>query len=263
MELQGYVRDADNKPDGAGNDWKPISVDGIETSEVRRYTIQVGDKLDETEPPIFGVHLSVGENTPGGVKVGSPIPVYNADADKLVYELTGKGSKDFALATSTNPHVAQVVVAAGASLDYEAKASYDLTLTVTDELDHEHNEDLSVDDILLVKIDLQDQEPGMLLRADRPVVLDVGETVNLFARYEPTPEQRGQQFFYQWVEQFQTLQHGVKWHPVNPGGGPTWSVSQSSETTRTYRVSAVWDHDDDPATPAKFVNSNEMEIFWD
>ena len=219
VELQGYVRR--DKPDGAGDDWKAISVDGIETSEVRNYVIQMGDPLDETEPPIFGVNLSVGENTPGGVKVGVPIPVYNADADTLEYTLTGEGSKNFALDTSTDPHVAQVVAADGASLDYETKKSYDLTLSVTDNKDHEDNDDPSVDDILLVRIDLEDQAPGMVLSVDGTVLLDVGETVNLIARYEPTPELRGQKFFYQWAEQIQTLQDGIKWHPVNPEGGPT------------------------------------------
>ena len=131
VHLLGDVRA--NKPADAGEDWKPISGNVTETSEVYRYTFQVGDTLVETEPPIFGVNREVEENSPGGVEVGEPIPVYNADADTLYYELTGDGHGNFeTVVASTDPHAVQIVVADGANLDYETKPSYDLNLSVTD-----------------------------------------------------------------------------------------------------------------------------------
>ena len=162
VHLEGYVRKINpHKPiDPEYADWKRISGNDIETSEVKRYTIQVGEALDEIEPPIFGVNFSVGENSPGGVKVGDPILVYNADADVLEYELTGDGSENFeTTVASTDPHAVQVTVSDGASLDYETRPSYQLTLSVTDNLDHESNPNPYTDDILIVRIDLEDQAP--------------------------------------------------------------------------------------------------------
>ena len=256
VHLLGDVK----KPLARRDDWKPISSNETETSEVYRYTIQVGTKLDETEPPIFGVNLKVDENSLGGVKVGDPIQVYNAEADVLYFDLTGPGHSNFDLAkaTSSEPFTAQVVVADGAKLDYETKPSYELNLSVTDKVDHEHNFNPYPDDVLIVKIDLRDQTPGMFLSVDQ-VTPSVGETVNFFARYEPTPERRGQGFAYTWEEKYDdgsSLWHAYQFE-ANP---PTWSVSQSRATTKTYRVSAVWlDYDTSRETS---VNSNEITITW-
>ena len=217
-----------------------ISSNDTETSEVYRYTIQVGSELDEIEPPIFGVNLMVDENTPGGVKVGDPIPVYNAEADVLYYELTGPGHSDFDLVTSTDPHTVQVVVADGANLDYETRSSYALNLTVTDKVDHESNFNPYADDVLIVRIDVKNQEPGLAIQADR-TSLKAGETANFIARYEPTPERQGQTFTYVWGEGFHAANREL-WHVLSgpPGSGPTWSISKSSATTKTYRAAVEW-----------------------
>ena len=263
VELQGHVRKTNPHrsidPEYDEN-WKPISNNDFETTAAK-YTFQVGDTLEETEPPIFGVNLSVAENSPAGVNVGNPIPVYNADADVLYYELSGEEHEHFNAVAGTDPHTVQIVVKEGASLDYETRPSYDLSLTVTDKLDHEGNrqreDKVEVDDTLLVRIALEDQAPGLHLQADRGV-LDVGETVNLVARFEPTPQQRGQTFTYQWAEQIQTG-NGVRWHVISSApDAPTWSVSQSSATMKTYRAAVVLGDD----SPPTFVNSNEVEIFW-
>ena len=163
VHLEGFVRKV--KPDGAGQDWEPISENLDETSEVRQYTIQVGDKLEETEPPIFGVSPSVAENTPAGVSVGGPIAVHNADAEVLHYKLVGVGDENFRTEKTTDPHTVQILVADGASLDFETTPSYEFKLTVTDKLDHEGNPqkegEVEIDDILIVKIALEDQAPGV------------------------------------------------------------------------------------------------------
>ena len=259
VELQGHVRNADNKLSGAGENWRPISGNVTETA-IATYTIQVGNPLPETEPPIFGVNREVDENSPGGTKVGGPIPVYNADADKLVYKLTGEGSKHFDAGTSTKPHTAQIVVADGARLDYETKPSYDLVLSVTDNLDHEGNKSPKVDDILIVKIDLKDKAPGMVLRADR-TKLKAGETVNFAAHYEPAAGQSDHTHRYQWSVQIAEGDPPL-WDVLYTSDAsdhdPTWSVSQQSATTKTYRVSVV---SGDVMNP-KFVESNPITITW-
>ena len=259
VELLGYVRKAENRPDGASKDWKPISANDTETA-LAKYTFHVGPSLAENEPPIFGVNLSVAENSPGGTKVGGPVPVYNADADTLYYGLVGEGKENFKTVAGTDPHTVQIVVADGASLDYETRPSYQLSLTVTDRLNHEGDEDspgVVIDDTLIVKIDLKDQKPGLNLQVDK-INPTVGETVNLVARFEPTTGQRGQTPAYQWAE---LVNEGGanKWHAFSPPhNAPTWSVSQDSSASKYYRVAVVLVDN----TPATRVLSNEVQIFW-
>ena len=166
VHIQGFVRNALNPPPGAGSDWKPISDNKTETSEIKQYTIQVGDKLVEMEPPLFGVNPSVKENSPAGTRIGDPIPVYESEAETLEYHLSGTGSDAFTLIpTTSKPHAVQIAVADGAYLDYETKESYSLILEVTDNVDHENNEDATVDDTLAVNIDIEDIPVGVTLHA--------------------------------------------------------------------------------------------------
>ena len=266
VEFQGHVRQSNphssSHPDYDAN-WKPISSNVTET-RTAKYTFHVGPKLAETEPPIFGVNLSVAENSPGGVKVGGPIPVYNADAEVLYYDLDGDGKENFKTVAGTNPHTVQIVVAEGASLDFETRPSYDLQLTVTDKLNHEGDEDSPepvIDDTLIVRISLEDQAPGLKIRADR-TSLPVGEKVNFVARYEPTKQQLGREFGYQWEKAI----GGNRWHVFDLGtapSAPTWSVAQSSAGAVTYRATVVLLNDDTPDQLPTFVNSDGIEVTWE
>ncbi len=266
VEFQGYVR-RDNpysQVDPEYANWKPISSNVTET-RTAKYTFHVGPKLKETEPPIFGVNLSVAENSPGGVKVGGPVPVYNADAEVLYYDLDGEGEENFeTVVASTDPHAVQIVVAEGASLDFETRPSYDLQLTVTDKLNHEGDEDSPepvIDDTLIVRISLEDQEPGVDLQVDQAYPA-VGERVNFIARYEPTTEQRGQTFSYQWEKAI----GGNRWHVFDLGtapSAPTWSVAQSSAGAETYRATVVLPNDDTSSQLPTFVNSEDIRVTWE
>ena len=252
----------DVKKPGDSDDWNAISSNETETSEVYRYTIQVGTPLDEIEPPIFGVNLEVEENSPGGVEVGDPIPVYNAEADVLYYDLTGPGHSNFDLAkaTSTEPHTVQIVVADGASLDYETKRSYDLHLSVTDKVDHEDNFNPYADDVLIVRIDLKDQAQGLRIEADRRFAR-VGETVNFTAWYEPSPSREGQTPYFVWGEAFDPNNRNL-WHVRGHGfGRSTWSVSEGSATTKTYEAAVQWTND--ITLQQLFVESNDITITWE
>ena len=253
----------DVKKPGANDGWKAISANETETSEVYQYTIQVGTELDEIEPPIFGVNLSVDENSQGGVKVGDPIPIYNAEADVLYYDLTGAGHSNFDLVASTEePFTVQVVVADGATLDYEneQRRSYDLSLSVTDRVDHEDNFNSYPDDVMIVRIDLKDMPPGLKIQADR-TSLRAGETVNFTSWYEPTLDRVGQTPAYEWAEKLSDDTWDVL---SDEDAGPTWSVSipsGSSVTTKTYRARVKLTNGD--SIYPTFVNSaNEITITW-
>ncbi len=161
VELVGHVRQYED-PKEAPDGWEAISPNVTETSEVKRYVIQVGD-FEEEEPPLFGLNLSVPENSPAGTVVSPPLPILEAEADKLYYALSGDGYKDFALETATNPHTVQIVVAEGADLDYETTPEYELRLNVTDKLDHQSNPDPTIDDVLGIIIALEDDLGSAIL----------------------------------------------------------------------------------------------------
>lgn len=165
VHLFGYVRQADNSPAGAGDDWEPISGNLTETGEVKRYVIQVGSELNEVEPPLFGVNYSIPENSPASTPLGAPIPIFRTELDDLSYQLSGEGSDDFAVVSTANPNTVQVVVADGAQLDFETRAKYELILEVTDNLDHESNPDDTTDDTLALEIALEDVPPSAVIEA--------------------------------------------------------------------------------------------------
>jgi len=179
VQLQGWVRQ--KRPAGAGKDWLPISTKKTETSEVKRYVIQVGDALAEVEPPRFGVSRSVAENSAAGTDVGDPVLVFS-EASDLEYSLSGDGHENFAVAATTDqdPYSVQIQVAEGASLDYETESTYDLILEVSNKIDHESNPDPAIDHTLAVRITLEDVPTGAVIQADNlnPVA---GDTVTFTA----------------------------------------------------------------------------------
>ena len=162
VHLQGFVRKTNplnEDEDGYDANWKLISSKNDETSKVRTYVFQVGDPLDETEPPMFGVSRRVHEEADAGSHVGEPVQVFNADVPgaELKCTLDGDGKEKFQADTRTHPNACQVVVASGANLDYETKSSYDLVLNVSDGKDHEGNKDDKIDHSIAVEIDVVQQ----------------------------------------------------------------------------------------------------------
>ena len=165
VHLLGYVRRT--APSGADADWEPISGNQTiaETSEVKRYVIQVGSRLDEVEPPKFGVTRSIPENSAAGTEVGDTIQLFGAEVDSISYTLSGDGADQFAIGSTSDRNAAQIVVAENADLDFETKNTYDLVLNVTDNIDHESNPDSSTDHTLAVRIELEDEAPSVTLSA--------------------------------------------------------------------------------------------------
>ena len=116
------VHDSKNEAGGSDN-----TVD--DTIDV---TINVTDAND---PPAFPSSETrtrlVDENTPPGDAVGLPVSAEDEDEDtegNLAYSLGGTGSASFGIDSSTG----QITVGTGTRLDYETKASYEVTVTATD-----------------------------------------------------------------------------------------------------------------------------------
>ena len=82
---------------------------------------------DSEGNPITEAVRSVVENTAAGENVGAPVTAMDVDNDTLTYSLGGTDMASF-----TVDNMGQIMVGAGTMLDYEAKASYEVTATATD-----------------------------------------------------------------------------------------------------------------------------------
>ena len=154
VQLKGHVRQS-NPHDPTHKDydanWRPISRDRVVTSEVERYTFQIGS-LTLNHEPSFAVMRSVAERSAIGTPVGDPIKVYQGDGDALTFTLTGPGHSLFSVEYSNGN--AQIKVAG--DLDHETRSQYWLTLGVGDNKNHEGHPDTEVDNRISVMINVTD-----------------------------------------------------------------------------------------------------------
>ena len=88
-----------------------------------------GSGTSPNGPPKGGsVARSIAENSPSGTDVGEPVTATDPDDDNLTYRLLGAGASSFAIDRNTG----QLRVGTATDLDYEAKDSYTVEVTVTD-----------------------------------------------------------------------------------------------------------------------------------
>ena len=107
-----------------------ITVSDTELTDTIDVTINVMD-VDENRAPVFtdgsATTRAVAENTDAGQDIGSAIAATDADTDDtLTYTLGGADAASFSI-NGTNGQLQTK-----AALDYETKASYTVTLTVSD-----------------------------------------------------------------------------------------------------------------------------------
>ncbi len=106
------------------------------------------------------------ENSTAGENVGNPVTATDGDDDDaLTYALTG--SDDFTVNNS-----GQIMVATGATLDYETTPSYSVTITVYDGKNAAGEADNGVDDSIEVAISVAnvDEVGTVALNAETPQV---------------------------------------------------------------------------------------------
>ena len=100
--------------------------DGTDTITV---TITITD-VDENRAPVFSdgstTTRSVYENTPSGRNIGSAVSATDADNDTLRYSLSGTDVSSFSIVSTSGQ------LRTSAALNYEAKRSYSVTITVSD-----------------------------------------------------------------------------------------------------------------------------------
>ena len=152
------ARDADNNTLAyllSGDDASAFSIDpdtgqlqtsaplDYETKESYSVTVTVSDggltdsisvtitvtNVDENSAPVFAnssTTRSVAENTVSGEDIGSPVSATDADRDTLEYSLGGTDAASFSIDSSSGQ------LQASATLDYEMKDSYSVTVSVSD-----------------------------------------------------------------------------------------------------------------------------------
>ena len=93
-------------------------------------TVEVKDLNDTNNAPIFtegdSTTRAIAENTGSGVDIGNSVSATDADKDTLTYSLSGTNASSFSIESTTGQ------LRTMASLDYETKTSYTVTITVSD-----------------------------------------------------------------------------------------------------------------------------------
>ncbi len=123
--------------------------------------------------PSFGegatADRSVEEDTGEGGNVGDPVTATDNDNDSLTYTLSSTGTDHNSFSVDNN---GQITVATGASLDYEDKSSYTVTVSVHDGKNADGEDDTSVDATIEVTINVTNvDEPEIVtFSSDRPQV---------------------------------------------------------------------------------------------
>ena len=133
-----------------------------------------------TGAPTFSARVvsrSVDENSVAGVAVGDPVTATDPDGDTLTYLLAGTDSGSFTINTGSG----QLLVAPGANLDFETKPLYLVTVSVTDNKDSTGNANTSVDDIVVVTINIGDvDEAPAVLQTEPDDSLHFGQRYYIF-----------------------------------------------------------------------------------
>ena len=127
------------------SDWTDASYTGTGTSTTltgltsgKQYEVQVRAVNAESDgawsdsgasiTESTAVTRSIAENSPAGANVGSPVTATsNPNNYTLTHALSGTDAARFEISSSTG----QITVKSGTSLNYEAKTSYSVTVTVT------------------------------------------------------------------------------------------------------------------------------------
>ena len=101
----------------------------IQNGQVTQGTIEVTTVVANTTPAFTegaSTTRTIAENTATGVNIGTPVAATDAQNDTLTYTLSGTDAASFSINGSTGQ------LRTKAALDYETKATYTVTITVSD-----------------------------------------------------------------------------------------------------------------------------------
>ena len=136
---------------------------------------------------------SVAENTAAGENIGAPVEAGDDDGDALTYTLGGDDASSFAIVEDSGQ------LQTRSALDFETKASYFVTVSVSDKKDAGGNADTVVDDTIDVTIsvtNVNDQPAFATDTATRSVAENTAASQNIGAPVEATDDDDGDSLTY-------------------------------------------------------------------
>ena len=156
--------------DGKGSDGLPNTA----IDDTIAVTITVTD-VNEA-PAFFGSETgqrSVVENTQAGVNIGAPVAAEDDDNDALIYTLSGSDASAFEIVGSSSQ------LRTKAPLDFEAQATYAVTVTVSDGKRADGTPDTAIDASLPVMITLTNVEESGTVNLSAQPQVDTALTASL------------------------------------------------------------------------------------
>ena len=205
---------------------------------------RVGDPPPVNSAPVFPSsedgRSEVEENSAGGTAVGAPVEATDLNAgdsnvnDPLAYSLSGTDAASFTIDEGTG----QIRLAQDATLDYEGKRSYRVTVEVTDGRDQNGDDDMdAIDDRQNVTITVTNVNEAPVITGDTtPSVKE--NSSSMVARYTATDPERDTLTWSVSVDNFRISSRGQLYFRTPP----------SFEGQTTYQVT-VTSTDDDETTP--------------
>ena len=112
-------------------------------------TISVGDVNEAPEFPSSTATRDIAENTGAGTDIGDAFTASDDDEDTLAYSLDTDSALVFDIDTDGQ-------LKTKAALDHETPDSYEVTISVTDNLDAQDNSDTTTDDTITVTVTVTD-----------------------------------------------------------------------------------------------------------
>ena len=138
--------------------------------------------VQQNNPPVFSdgtsTTRSVAENTPSNRNIGSAVTATDPEGETLIYSLSGADAAAFSINSNTGQ--LQTV----ASLDYETKNAYSVTITATDQKGLKTN----IDVIINVTDVNETVAPPPIQQPQPQPETDPESEPQLKAEIEPTPE---------------------------------------------------------------------------
>ena len=134
---------------------------------------RVGDPPPVNSAPVFPSsedgRREVAENSAGGTAVGAPVEATDLNAgdstvnDPLAYSLSGTDAASFTIEEGTG----QIRLAQDATLDYEGKRTYRVTVEVTDGRDQNGDDDMdAIDDTITVTVTVTNVNEAPVVSGD-------------------------------------------------------------------------------------------------
>ena len=206
------------------------------------------DEIDENRAPSFAegtsTTLTVAENTASGQNIGSAVSASDPDDDTLTYTLGGADAESFSIVSTSGQ------LQTSSALDFEAKSSYSVTVSVSD-----GNGGSNAIDVTIGVSNVNEPPRFPTIRARFAIAENAAPGTNIGGRLTATDPDIGDTLTY-------SLQRGDrKVFQINPNTGQMQTKAPLDyETKRSYTDLAVRATDSSGAIDAVIVTINVTDV---